>query len=93
MILTSRLAAAGLLTATLFAQPESEKTKRKRIAYTRAHYTKYEYKIPMRDGVKLVAAVSRSACFGAARTVHTCAPWRFNRVRFVLPANCTSGST
>ena len=27
------------------------------LAYTQAHYTKYEYQIPMRDGVRLFAAV------------------------------------
>ena len=29
--------------------------ERKQLAYTRAHYTKYEYRIPMRDGVRLFA--------------------------------------
>src|SRR6185437_12037826 len=27
------------------------------LAYFRAHYTKYEFKIPMRDGVKLFTAI------------------------------------
>jgi putative CocE/NonD family hydrolase len=40
----------------LLAQTPEEIT-RKQLAYTREHYTKYEYKIPMRDGVKLFAAV------------------------------------
>ena len=40
----------------LLAQTPEEIT-RKQLAYTRKHYTKYEYKIPMRDGVKLFAAV------------------------------------
>jgi predicted acyl esterase len=31
--------------------------ERKQLAYTRAHYTKYEYRIPMRDGVRLFASV------------------------------------
>ena len=31
--------------------------ERKQLAYTRAHYTKYEFRIPMRDGVRLFATV------------------------------------
>jgi predicted acyl esterase len=38
------------------AQPPAEIT-RTQLAYTLAHYTKYEYRIPMRDGVRLFAAV------------------------------------
>ena len=38
-------------------QPTPEETARRQLAYTLAHYTKYEYKIPMRDGVRLFAAV------------------------------------
>src|ERR1022692_5212650 len=59
-----RLASLGLLVsgAVLLAQPapvpppltEAERTA---LAYTLAHYTKYEYRIPMRDGVRLFAAV------------------------------------
>src|SRR2546425_12183166 len=43
-------------TVPLFAQP-SEETTRKQLAYTRTHYTKYEHKIPMRDGAKLFISV------------------------------------
>ena len=32
-------------------------TERANLAYTQAHYTKHEYRIPMRDGVRLFAAV------------------------------------
>jgi putative CocE/NonD family hydrolase len=49
-----RAFAVFALAASLFAADEAE---RKQLAYTRAHYTKYEYRIPMRDGVKLFAAV------------------------------------
>ena len=42
----------------LLAQaPSPQETRRKQLAYTREHYTKYELKIPMRDGVKLFAGV------------------------------------
>ena len=45
-----------LAPAALWAQTPQE-TRLKQLAYTREHYTKYEYKIPMRDGVKLFANV------------------------------------
>jgi len=43
----------------MFAQaPDSpEETARKQLEYTRAHYTKYDYRIPMRDGIKLFTSV------------------------------------
>jgi len=37
-------------------QPDGEAAK-KQLEYTRAHYTKYDYRIPMRDGVKLFTSV------------------------------------
>ena len=48
--------------AVLLAQPplvpppltEAERTT---LAYTLTHYTKYEFRVPMRDGVRLFAAV------------------------------------
>ena len=47
--------------AVLSAQPLIKKpltdAERTSLAYTLAHYTKYEYRIPMRDGVRLFAAV------------------------------------
>ncbi len=46
---------ATLAPAALWAQvPQTQReTRLKQLAYTREHYTKYEYQIPMRDGVKL----------------------------------------
>ncbi len=44
------LAGAGLAQAP-------EDVGRKQLAYTKAHYTKYEYRIPMRDGARLYTAV------------------------------------
>jgi putative CocE/NonD family hydrolase len=58
-----QLAAARLLAAmvvfcsvTAFAQARSDSAS-KELDYVRAHYTKYDYKIPMRDGVKLFTSV------------------------------------
>ena len=42
--------------STLLAQPSPDQRKQQ-LEYTRAHYTKYDYRIPMRDGVKLFTAV------------------------------------
>src|SRR5215472_15649932 len=50
------LPGAALLAQPLIPQPLSE-AERANLAYTQAHYTKYEYRIPMRDGVRLFAAV------------------------------------
>ncbi len=47
---------ASLFTNTLHAQPSSD-AKEKAVAEIKASYTKYEYRIPMRDGVKLFTAV------------------------------------
>src|SRR5271165_5460839 len=48
-----------LLTAAmrLFAQPSPADRTRQQAEYTRAHYTKFDYRIPMRDGVKLFTSV------------------------------------
>jgi uncharacterized protein len=46
-------AAWGLLAASLFAPAAPAQG----LEYVKAHYTKYEYRIPMRDGVKLFTAV------------------------------------
>jgi len=47
--------------AALLAQPPAgaplTEEQRTQLAYTLAHYTKFEYKIPMRDGVRLFASV------------------------------------
>ena len=41
-----------------FAQEEDqEDLARRQLEYTRANYTKYDYRIPMRDGVKLFTTV------------------------------------
>jgi putative CocE/NonD family hydrolase len=54
-----RLTFLLLLASLTYAQaPDSpEDTARKQLEYTRAHYTKYDYRIPMRDGIKLYTSV------------------------------------
>ena len=49
------LAALALIPAV--AQAPLTPEQKKQIDYTRAHYTKYEFRIPMRDGVKLFTSV------------------------------------
>ena len=57
------LFSAAALLAQPIAQPTAqpaptpEEITHRQLAYTLAHYTKYELKIPMRDGVRLFAAV------------------------------------
>src|SRR5580704_822973 len=43
--------------STVLAQPTQSPDVKKQLEYTRTHYTKYEFRIPMRDGVKLFTAV------------------------------------
>src|SRR5579864_8238460 len=43
--------------ALLVAQPPSAEQRKQQLEYTRAHYTKFDYRIPMRDGVKLFTSV------------------------------------
>ena len=64
MSLTSRcfgilmlLALAGSATAQAQPKPPTPPEKNERAEYIRSHYTKYEYRIPMRDGVRLFTAV------------------------------------
>jgi putative CocE/NonD family hydrolase len=45
-----------LAAAALSAQTPAE-TEKKQLDYTRSHYTKYDFHIPMRDGVKLFTSV------------------------------------
>ena len=41
----------------LFAQPSAADKARQQAEYPRAHYTKFDFRIPMRDGVKLFTSV------------------------------------
>jgi uncharacterized protein len=51
----SILVAAAAL--RLLAQPTPAERTRQQAEYTHAHYTKFDYRIPMRDGVKLFTSV------------------------------------
>src|SRR5579863_2614096 len=48
-----------LAVPVLWAQPPAQQADliKKQLEYTRAHYTKYEYRVPMRDGVRLFTVV------------------------------------
>jgi uncharacterized protein len=43
--------------AVLHAQPPAPDLAKQQLEFTRSHYTKYDYRIPMRDGVKLFTSV------------------------------------
>jgi putative CocE/NonD family hydrolase len=50
-------AVSTLLLAVYTSGQTEQETDAKRLEYVRAHYTKYDYRIPMRDGVKLFTSV------------------------------------
>src|SRR5437762_655343 len=50
------------------AEHSSPPSTDERAAYIRAHYTKYEYRIPMRDGARLFTAVYVPIDAGAKKT-------------------------
>ncbi|MEM7475257.1 MAG: CocE/NonD family hydrolase [Planctomycetota bacterium] len=54
---TSRLLLAFSLLTCSLCQSGIAQTEETRAEYIRSHYTKFEYKIPMRDGTKLFTAV------------------------------------
>jgi putative CocE/NonD family hydrolase len=68
-----------IITTVALAQPQQQPSER--AAEVRAHYTKYEYRIPMRDGVRLFTSVfvpkdaSRSYPFLMTRTPYSVAPY------------------
>ena len=83
-------------TATLLAQPPAANPQdeaKRQLEYTRAHYTKYEYKIPMRDGVKLFTVVyapkdqAQSYPILMQRTPYSVGPYGIDNYRpFVGPS-------
>ena len=82
-----RLAAAALLPVMAYS---ADDTTRKQIAYTRAHYTKHEYRIPMRDGVHLFASVyipkdtSEKYPILMQRTPYSVAPYGVDNYRAIV---------
>jgi uncharacterized protein len=81
-----RLTCLYLTAVALFAQapPTPEETARKEREYTRANYTKYDFRIPMRDGVKLFTSVyapkdaSKKYPIMMLRTPYSVAPYGIN---------------
>jgi putative CocE/NonD family hydrolase len=74
-------------TATLAQrpQPKSDPAADELRDYIKSHYTKYEYRIPMRDGVKLFTAVyvpkddSQTYPILLTRTPYSCAPYGIDK--------------
>ena len=76
--------------ALLLAQPNNQDQRKQELEYTRAHYTKYEYRIPMRDGVKLFTSVyvpkdtAQPYPILMQRTPYSVAPYGIDNYRPVL---------
>jgi putative CocE/NonD family hydrolase len=74
----------------LLAQAPSANDRAKQLEYTRAHYTKYDYRIPMRDGVRLFTSVYmpkdrlQSYPFLIERTPYSVGPYGIDNYRAVL---------
>jgi putative CocE/NonD family hydrolase len=85
------LAAVLLVRAAVFAQGYSQRRPAdKRVEDTKAHYTKFDYRIPMRDGVRLFTSVyvpkdsSRPYPILLERTPYSVAPYGIDNDRAVL---------
>jgi putative CocE/NonD family hydrolase len=79
-----------ILSPLLLAQPPAVPERVRQLDYTRAHYTKFDYRIPMRDGVKLFTTVyvpkdrSEKYPFLMERTPYSVAPYGIDNYRPVL---------
>jgi putative CocE/NonD family hydrolase len=79
-----------LLAMPLFGQPGPPDRARQEAEYTRAHYTKFDFKIPMRDGVKLFTSVyvpkdtSQQYPILMQRTPYSVAPYGIDNYRTAL---------
>jgi uncharacterized protein len=75
---------------TALAQPPQQPDVKKQLDYTRSHYTKYEFRIPMRDGIKLFTAVyvpkdaAQSYPIIMQRTPYSVAPYGIDNYRPVV---------
>jgi putative CocE/NonD family hydrolase len=84
------LALPAVLMAQPAVAPNAEEAARQRLEYTRSHYTKYEYRIPMRDGVRLFTSVyvpkDRSQTYPILmqRTPYSVAPYGIDNYRNTL---------
>jgi len=87
--MSPRLAVPAFLASAvlLIAADDAE---RKQLAYTRAHYTKYEFRIPMRDGVRLFATAyvpkdaSEKYPILMQRTPYSVAPYGADNYRVIV---------
>ena len=67
--------------------PSPEEIAKQQLEYTRAHYTKYDFRIPMRDGIKLFTSVyvpkdrSQSYPIMMMRTPYSVAPYGIDNYR------------
>ena len=75
------------LAATAVAQTDREKEAKERAEYIRANYAKFEYRIPMRDGIKLFTSVyipndrSKEYPILMLRTPYTVSPYGLDRYK------------
>ena len=75
------LSALPFVAGLIFSASAQDKLSAPEEDYVKAHYTKYEYRIPMRDGVRLFTAVyvpkdaSQSYPFMMDRTPYSVAPY------------------
>jgi uncharacterized protein len=85
--ITVLLLAGTFVPHVALAQPPVDP---KQLAETKAHYTKYEYRIPMRDGVKLFTAVyvpkdqSKKSPILLTRTPYSVSPYGPDQYRSML---------
>lgn len=84
------LCAVWLLTQPLLAEPTPQE---KHAAWVRAHYTKFEHQVPMRDGVKLFTTVyypnwsQQDYPIVIMRTPYSAGPYGANKYRKLLGPN------
>jgi putative CocE/NonD family hydrolase len=88
---TRTLIVVALFRTGAFAQGNVQKeSANKQLEYTKAHYTKFDYQIPMRDGTKLFTSVyvpkdsSRSYPILLERTPYSVAPYGIDNYRPVV---------
>ena len=87
-MMMGRMLLLCLLILPLYAQEENP--AKAQAEYTRSHYTKFDYRIPMRDGVKLFTSVyvpkdtAKPYPILMQRTPYSVAPYGIDNYRAVL---------
>jgi len=82
--------ALSLCASAVLVFAQQADLRKQQLEYTRAHYTKYDYRIPMRDGVKLFTSVyapkdsSQSYPFMLERTPYSVGPYGIDNYRSTL---------